>query len=62
MKYAFETAEIFGTYIYNIRLKQMKHMEYILETFECSHCNIRFFYNIKMKHMKHTDETRETYV
>jgi hypothetical protein len=52
-------AETFGTYIYIIRMKQMKHAEYTLETYVCSHCNIcniRPFCNFKAKQMKHTDE------
>jgi len=68
MKHAFEIAETFRTYIYNIRLQQMKHIEHTLKTYVFSHCNICniiSFCNIKvkqMKHMKHTDEMRETYI
>jgi hypothetical protein len=46
-------AETFGTYIYIIRLKQMKHVEHTLETYVYSHCNIcniRPFCNIKTKY------------
>jgi len=55
-----KTAETFGIYICNIRLKQIKHVEHTLETYmgsNCNICNIISFCNIKMKHMKHTDET-----
>ena len=42
----------------NIRLKQMKHLEHTLETYEYSHynmCNIPiYFCNIDIQHLKHT--------
>jgi hypothetical protein len=48
----------------NIRLKQMKHFEPILETYVYSHCNMCnipiYFCNIDVKHLQHTSETSET--
>jgi hypothetical protein len=49
----------------NIRLEnEMKHLEYTLETYVYSHCNmcniLMYFYNIKMKHLQYPNETSET--
>ena len=48
----------------NIRLKQMKHFEPILETYVHRHCNMCnipiYFCNIDVKHLQHTLETSET--
>jgi hypothetical protein len=42
----------------------MKHLEYILEIYLYSHCNICniliYFCNIDIKHLQHTSETFET--
>jgi hypothetical protein len=41
----------------NIRLKRLKHLKHMLETYVYSHNSI---WNIQMKHLKHTSETLET--
>ena len=57
----------------NIRLIEMKHLEYTIETYVYSHCNMCnipiyfcnisiYFCNIDIKHVQHTYETLETYV
>jgi hypothetical protein len=48
----------------NIRLKQMKHLEYALEIYVYSHCNIcniPIYFCKHLKHLQHTSEIFETY-
>jgi hypothetical protein len=51
LQYASEIIEIFGTYIYNICLKQLKHVEHTLATYATPDLLLQ-----------HPDETHETYI
>jgi hypothetical protein len=60
-KYTFATSKLNTC---NIRLEQMKHLEYTLETNVYSHynmCNIPiYFCNIDIQHLQHTSEASGT--
>jgi hypothetical protein len=50
----------------NMRMIQIKYLEYTLQTYVYSHCNIRniliYFCNTGTKHLQHTSKTLKTYV